>query len=289
MGLSARQADSRSSCAEGPSARRYCTPRMPTRMATMPKPAIVCASRVRVPAGKPATDPILLAIATENRNGSSGMLPPFVSVRGSLKTMALVDVLEWLDRRRLRGELSVQRGSAARKLHIVGGDVTGVSSSQPTEHLGPALVEAGLLDDSQIHAAAERPRGQPLGRFLVESGLLPEEKIRPRLETQIRESACDVLSWPDGSFLFDPDGPHEWTFEVRAAVPLRECLREAAARALRWPVLREQVGSEDARFYCVDPAAAEGEGNEAAVLRELTRGPTVRELITLHRTFAYPM
>src|SRR5262249_38791102 len=44
-----------------------------------------------------------------------------------------------------------------------------------------------------------------------------------------------------------------------------------------------------ARFYCVDPAAAEGEGNEAAVLRELTRGPTVRELITLHRTFAYPM
>ena len=57
-----------------------------------------------------------------------------MSVQGSLKTMSPVDVLGWLERRGLAGDLTVERAGTSRKFQVARGAVTSASSTDPAEY-----------------------------------------------------------------------------------------------------------------------------------------------------------
>src|SRR5262245_60643854 len=118
--------------------------------------------------------------------------------------MSVLDVLDWAERHRVTGTLLVERGTVNRRLAMKGGAIVRVASSQAAEQLGRFLVDAGHLTEEQL-AGAQQP-GQPLGLTLVARGLIREEDLRAALESKIRESVYDLLSWDDGSFSFEP-GP----------------------------------------------------------------------------------
>src|SRR5688572_25072833 len=62
---------------------------------------------------------------------SSAMLPRGMSLRGSLDTMAMEDVLDWMDRRFVCGVLTVERGTQVRTFQLDSGYLTGSGSSDP--------------------------------------------------------------------------------------------------------------------------------------------------------------
>ena len=71
--------------------------------------------------------------------------------------MSIEDVLDWIDRRELKGTLRLVRGKIERKLEIAYGCVTGAASDDPAEFLGQLLINAGALDEDGLrHAYASR-------------------------------------------------------------------------------------------------------------------------------------
>ncbi len=198
-----------------------------------------------------------------------------VSVRGSLKTMSVLDVLDWIDRRRPNGELTVQKGTLIRRLETVNGLVTRASGSYPTEQLGRILVGSGAVSEEDLAAAlAETGTGLSLGKRLIRAGRIDEEALRLALELKIGESVYELLSWSEGTFAFEPAHRTRET-EVEMGVPIRDLLLQGEARARDWRACRELVPDDDSRFIVTD-AAALGLGR---MVEDVIRGLTVREII----------
>jgi len=198
-----------------------------------------------------------------------------VSIRGSLKTMPVVDVLEWLDRRRPNGELTVQRGTLTRRMETVNGVVTRSSSSYPTEQLGRILVGSGAVSEEDLAVAlTESGKGMSLGKRLLGKGLLDEEALRLALEVKIGESIYELMSWDEGTFAFEP-ALRTRESEVEVGVALSELLEIGRTRAQEWRAAREVVPDDDARFLVTDPAAL----SLGRLVEDVVRGLTVREII----------
>ena len=198
-----------------------------------------------------------------------------MSIKGSLKTMPVADVLAWLERRRPNGELTVTRGALTRRLETINGAVTRASSSYPTEQLGRILVGSGAVSEEDLAVALTEPsKGMSLGKRLLGKGILDEEALRLALEVKIGESVYELLSWDEGTFAFEP-AQRTRESEVEVGVSLTELLDTGAARAQEWREARELVPDDDARFLVADPTAL----SLGRMVEDVVRGLTVREII----------
>lgn len=208
-----------------------------------------------------------------------------MSVRGSLKTMAIADLFDWLDRRQLRGELTLDRASVTRRFDVEGGFVKGASSTDPTEYLGQLLLNAGLLSEEDLRDAyAEQTNdGVLLGQILLSSGQVTEQALRETIELKICESFYAALSWEDGTFAFEPHGaesPRVLEYEVH--LPIRTLMKAGAERAEAWRALRQIIPSDETQFYVPDRSwldRAKPGSPSALILQDVLRGLTVREII----------
>src|SRR5436190_17491419 len=117
-----------------------------------------------------------------------------MSLRGSLSTMPVGDVFEWLERRRPAGELTLDRANQTRRFQLAAGQVTGASSTDPAEYLGQILLNTGVLTEAQLRDAyaAQASDGILVGRILVLNGTVAESALREAIELKIRESLYDA-------------------------------------------------------------------------------------------------
>src|SRR5688500_16972266 len=119
--------------------------------------------------------------------------------------MSVVDLLEWIERRRVTGKLVVDGDSVTRTFTLDTGAVVWASSTEPTEQLGQILRGAGHVDDQTLATSmADSATSGPLGARLVEHGAVAPEHLRAALLTKIRESLWDLLLWKEGAFDLDP-------------------------------------------------------------------------------------
>jgi hypothetical protein len=199
--------------------------------------------------------------------------------------MTVVDLLEWIERRRVTGKLVVDGDSLTRTFTIETGAVVGASSTEPTEQLGQILRGAGHVDDQALATSmADAAGGGPLGARLVEHGVVAPEQLRAALLTKIRESLCDLLLWKEGTFDFEP-GSVPAPAGVRAVVAVSDVLALGARRAARWPEIRSYIPDDDTAFRridAVDPrdvAPAKSGIDDVRLLTAVARGSGVRALV----------
>jgi hypothetical protein len=213
------------------------------------------------------------------------MLPPTM-IRGSLRTMRPVDLLDWIDRRELKGELAVERGNLSRRFQLAYGCIAGASSTHPAEFLGQLLLNENLLSEEQLRAAFVRQQlnGLSLGRTVMIDPGLAEEDLQRTLDVKIRESICDLLSWTDGDFVFDPDAPGPKTIELPVAVPLRDAMIQGEQRAAQWQEIRKIIPDDDAKYFL-----AQGVSPSTDLLAAIARGLTLRELMLDHHSLPFPI
>jgi hypothetical protein len=196
-------------------------------------------------------------------------------LRGLVQTMSVADVLDWAERRRVSGTFVFERGAVTRRVAVSDGEAALVSSSHPAEHLGRVLVGQGYLTEEALAGVAAA--GQPLGKLLVARGLVAEGDLRTVLEAKIAEALYEMMSWEDGSFVFELDvAPDRGELQVR--VSLRMVLSEGEGRARLWRAVRERVPSDDARFVV---RGAPGTGDD--VVHDIARGLSVREVMLERR------
>ncbi len=218
-----------------------------------------------------------------------------MSLRGSLKTMPVADVFDWLQRRQPAGELTLDRANQTRRFQLADGAVTAASSTDPAEYLGQILLNTGVLSEDQLRDAyaAQSSDGVLLGKILVVGGMVAETALRDAIELKIRESIYDALSWADGAFQFDP-APEDGTrpLEVEVSLPLADVVAAGGERAAQWRVLRAEIPYDTCRFFLPDKNwldKAKPGSPSAVMLQQVVRGLTVREISLAMHSMPFPV
>ncbi len=158
---------------------------------------------------------------------------------GTLTSMPLTDLLQWLCNARVTGTLRVERDRVSKSIHLVEGMITGCSSNDPAQRLGHFLLNRGQITEKQLREALQLQElsGQYLGSLLVELGALSEEDLSENLEAQAEETIHSLFDWDDAVFRFEEsenDRAHAFPVSLRVEdVLLRGLKRFDEMRQIR--------------------------------------------------------
>jgi hypothetical protein len=132
-----------------------------------------------------------------------------MAIKGTLKTMSLTDLLQFLAAGRKSGTLRFDRGNVSKQVYFENGLIVGSKSNDPREYLGQVLLHYGKVDESQLQAAREiqRTSGGRLGEVLVQQGFLTEDEVLDILKTRTLDAIYDLFVWNEGEFEFYDDEP----------------------------------------------------------------------------------
>jgi len=125
-------------------------------------------------------------------------------VQGSLATMSLTEVLQWLGNAGKTGALSIERNKVVKRILVREGRVIACSSQEPSDMLGHFLVSRGRISEQVLRQALEiqESRRAHLGRILVGMGALAEDELLKALEDKAQETIFGLFEWDDAEFRF---------------------------------------------------------------------------------------
>lgn len=127
-----------------------------------------------------------------------------MSIQGTLATMSLTDLLQFLGSGRKSGTLKFDRGKITKQVYFQNGLIVGSQSNDPREYLGQVLLHYGKVNEEQLQTAreAQRTSGLKLGEVLVQLGMLTEKDVLDILKTRTLDAIYDLFVWNDGQFEF---------------------------------------------------------------------------------------
>src|SRR6476620_7428797 len=125
-----------------------------------------------------------------------------MSLKGSLDTMALPDLLQWLGAARKSGVLVLTKGSVSKRLFLDAGLVTGSNSNDPADYLGQFLLSYGKITEEQLRDALESQQGSSdyLGTHLVRMGALSHNELMRMLSLKTEETIYSLFGWERAQF-----------------------------------------------------------------------------------------
>jgi Domain of unknown function (DUF4388) len=132
-----------------------------------------------------------------------------MAITGTLKTMSLPDLLQFLAAGRKSGTLKFDQGKITKQVYFKNGKIVGSKSNDPREYLGQVLLHYGKVDEIQLKIARElqRTSGSKLGDVLVEQGFLSDDEVLATLKTRTLDAIYDLFVWTDGFFEFYDEEP----------------------------------------------------------------------------------
>jgi uncharacterized protein DUF4388 len=127
-----------------------------------------------------------------------------MSLTGTLSTMSLPDLLQWLHQSRKSGTLVLRGDRHAKRLYFSDGDISSSSSDDPTEYLGQFLLSHGLISEADLQRGMEvqKQTGVLLGRILIMVGTISEDDLKRYLVMKAEETVFSVFLWDDAHFEF---------------------------------------------------------------------------------------
>lgn len=132
-----------------------------------------------------------------------------MAIQGTLQTMSLTDLLQFLAAGRKSGTLKFDQGKITKQVYFKNGLIVGSKSNDPREYLGQVLLHYGKVDEIQLKIARElqRTSGAKLGEVLVQQGFLGEAEILEILKTRTLDAIYDLFVWTEGDFEFYDEEP----------------------------------------------------------------------------------
>lgn len=160
-----------------------------------------------------------------------------MALQGSLQTMSVPDLLQFLAVGRKTGLLKFSSGKVVKGIYFENGTIVGSSTNDPREYLGQVLIHYGKISEAQLQAAMETQRmeinqgpisnvqrskgpelqkagaksppegGRRLGQVLVDSGVITKDEVIEVLEIRTLDIIYDLFIWKVGTFEFCAAGP----------------------------------------------------------------------------------
>lgn len=194
-----------------------------------------------------------------------------MAIQGSLSTMSVSDLLQFLAVSRKTGLLKFSQQKVLKGIYFENGIIVGSSTNDPKEYLGQVLIHYGKIDEAQLQAAMEiqrseaggqrsavggqsrRDEGQSpktkgqrprrLGQILVADGILAETQVSQLLEIRTLDIIYDLFLWKEGHFEFGSDDPLPPDF-TRVHVEANRVVMEGAHRADEMARFRTLIPSD---------------------------------------------
>jgi hypothetical protein len=204
-----------------------------------------------------------------------------MSIRGTLKTMSVADLLQFLAAGRKTGTLNIGRGSINKQIFLEEGLIVGSSSNDPRERLGQVLLHYNRIKESdlQIGLDIQRHSGGRLGTILAAQGLMSQDDIMDVLRTRTLEIIYDLFIWEEADFEFvDQDRLPEDL--IRIQVDATRVIMDGIYRVDEWARYRKVIKSERTIFE-LNPGwtQAANESKETRdVLFHVDKGMTTAEI-----------
>jgi len=204
-----------------------------------------------------------------------------MSIRGTLKTMSVSDLLQFLAAGRKTGTLKIGRGSIIKQIFLEEGLIVGSSSNDPKERLGQALLHYGKIGEEHLRMGLEiqRESGGMLGTILSSREFVSQDDILEVLRTRTLEIIYDLFIWEEADFEFVDNGelPHDL---IRIQVNATSVIMDGIYRIDEWARYRKVIKS-DRTLFTLNPGWAQwmSESKETRdVLLHAEKGMTAAEI-----------
>jgi hypothetical protein len=124
---------------------------------------------------------------------------------GTLSTMPVADLLQWLASSGSTGILTFERNKVAKRIVFRDGQVIACSTAEPSELLGHFLVSRGKIGEDTLRAALARQEesGGHLGGILVELGALTGAELTASLTAKAEETIYSLFDIDEALFRFE--------------------------------------------------------------------------------------
>ena len=176
-----------------------------------------------------------------------------MGIRGTLNTMSVSDLLQFLASGRKTGTLKLGRGAIVKHIYLENGVIVGSSSNDPKEYLGQVLLHYGKIDEAQLQAAMEiqRQSGGKLGVILSSRGFVSQPDVVEVLRTRTLEIIYDLFIWDEAHFeFFDREPPPQDL--IRIQVQVTAVVMDGIYRIDEWARYRTVIPS-DRTFFELNP------------------------------------
>jgi hypothetical protein len=172
-----------------------------------------------------------------------------MGIRGTLNTMSVADVLQFLAAGRKTGTLKIGRGSIIKQIYLEDGLIVGSTSNDPKEFLGQVLLHYGKIDEAQLQTAMDihRQSGGKLGSVLSARGFVSEADIMEVLRTRTLEIIYDLFIWEEADFEFYDSEPLPHDL-IRIQVNATSVIMDGIYRIDEWSRYRSVIPSDRTFF-----------------------------------------
>ncbi len=189
-------------------------------------------------------------------------------IYGSLKTMDMGDILQWIYLRNKTGVLTVKIGEYERRFFLSQGRLKYGISDDPEERLGPYLNKTlGISRDDILKAIALSKKEKILlGEAIVKLGFASEEQVRKALENLVREITFNSFV-EEGYFRFE-EKEMEVPYEVD--IDIQDLLLAGYARKDETEAILKVIPSMDVEIRVIREA-------DDPLVGELSSGASLKE------------
>jgi len=176
-----------------------------------------------------------------------------MGIHGTLNTMSVSDLLQFLAAGRKTGTLKLGRGSIVKQIYLEDGLIVGSNSNDPREYLGQVLLHYGKIEESQLQTAMEiqRQSGGKLGMILSSRGFVSQDDVIEVLRTRTLEIIYDLFIWDEAHFEFFDNDPLPDDL-VRIQVDATSVIMDGIFRIDEWSRYRAAIPS-DRTFFELKP------------------------------------
>jgi hypothetical protein len=204
-----------------------------------------------------------------------------MSIRGTLKSMSVADLLQFLAAGRKTGTLKIGRGTIIKQIFLEDGLIVGSNSNDPKELLGQVLLHYGKIGESDLQVGLEiqRRSGRKLGTILASRGLVTQDDIMEVLRTRTLEIIYDLFIWEEADFEFLDNEPLPDDL-IRIQVNATSVTMDGFYRIDEWARYRSVIKS-DRTFFELNPAwtqSADDDNETRDVLLHVEKGMTAAEI-----------
>ncbi len=176
-----------------------------------------------------------------------------MGIHGTLNTMSVSDLLQFLAAGHKTGTLKFGRGDIIKQIYLEGGLIVGSNSNDPREYLGQVLLHYGKIEESQLQAAMEiqRQSGGKLGMILSSRGFVTKDDVVEILRTRTLEIIYDLFIWDEAHFEFFDNEPLPEDL-IRVSVDATSVIMDGIYRIDEWSRYRAVIPS-DRTFFELNP------------------------------------
>lgn len=168
-----------------------------------------------------------------------------MAIQGTLTTMSVPDLLQFLATGRKTGSLKFNRAKVSKEIFFEDGLIVGSFSNDPKEYLGQLLIHYGKIDEAHLQLAmeAQRKSGGRLGEILVSKGLVTVDEVHEILRIRTLEIIYDLFLWEEAQFEFFDNHPFPSDL-IRVNVQPHSVIMDGIYRIDEWARYRSLVPSD---------------------------------------------